>query len=292
MRAWLMAAICIAALALCSAASAELVEGQVTTVSHPMLQVSGEGTVEVEPDTARVTASIITEGETVEAARERNAQIVRKAMAAVKALKLPNATTKTLNYTMERVTRDANVSLKADPSKLDIPWKAAIADAQVSHFDISFPVTLGYQASNNLTVRIQGAREELSAGAGKIIDALMEAGTNQITSVAYSLEKDDRAALREALTKAVKDAQMTAEAVAAAAGRKIVGIRNISPSYVRPMPEMRNVQAPYAGPRGAYPAEPTPTSVTAGMLQVTAQVSVNYELDYNPGDTEFLPAGK
>jgi hypothetical protein len=290
MRAWLMAAACITALALGSCASAELVQGQATTLPHPMLQVSGEGTVEVAPDTARVTASIITEGDTVEAARERNARIVQAAMAAAKALKLPNATTKTLNYTMERVSRDASVVLKVDPSKLEIPWKAAIGDAQISHFDVSFPVTLGYRASNSLTVRLQGGtREELSAGAAKVIDALMEAGTNQITSVAYSPEKDERTALREALTRAVKDAQMTAQAVAAAAGRKIVGIRSITPSYMRPLPKMRQVQAVYAG-RGAYEAAPTPTSVTAGMLQVAAQVNVSYELDYNPGDREFLKA--
>jgi len=290
MRTWLTAVICIAVLALGGAASAEMVQGQATPVPHPMLQVSGSATVEVAPDTLRVTASIITEGETVEAARERNAQIVQRAMAAVKALKLPNAMTKTLNYTMERVTSDADLVLKVDPSKLDIPWKTAISGTQISHFNVGFPVTLGYRASNSLTVRIQGTREELSAGAGRVVDALMGAGTNQITSVAYSLEKDDRTAQREALIKAVKDAQTTAEAVAAAAGRKLVGIRSISPSYARPMQEMRQAQVAYRG--DGYSGGSTPTPVTAGTLQVTAQVNVQYELDYNPGDTQFLAAEK
>ena len=292
MRAWWAVITMVVLLAWGGAASAEMVPGQATTVGHPMLSVSGSATVQVEPDTLRVTASVITEGDTVEVARERNAQIVTRAMAGVKALRLKDAATKTLNYTMERVTRDANVGLKADPSSWDIPWKTGILDAERSHFDISFPVTLGYRASNSLTVRIQGGREKLSEGAGKIIDALMAAGCNQIMSVAYTLEKDTTGPMREALTKAVKDAQMTAEAVAAAAGRKIVGIRNISPGYSRPSWEMRNVQAVYAGRGGYGGGEPaaTPTSVAAGMLEMTATVQVNYELDFNPGDTQFISA--
>jgi hypothetical protein len=272
-------------LAWSGAASAEIVNGQATTIWHPTLQVSGEGMVEVAPDTARVTASIITEGESVEAARGRNAQIVQKAMAAVEALKLPNVSTKTLNYTLERVTQDVRVTLKAEPEKWDIPWTVAGAQIQGTDFVVSVPVTLGYRASNSLTVRIQGTREELSAATSKIVDALMGAGTNQITSVNYTLEKDEGAAMREAMAKAVKNAQMTAEAVAAAAGRKIVGVRSINPSYYRPETyqyRQAAMQAPMGG--GA------PTPITAGMLQVTAQVNINYELDYNPGDTKFLPA--
>ena len=291
MRAWWAVMVVVALLGLSGAASAEMVQGQAMPVNHPMLSVSGSGTIEVSPDTLRVTASVITEGDTVEVARDRNAQIVQRALAGVKALKLTNTATKTLNYTMERVTRDATVGLKADPSKWDLPWKMPIVDAERSHFDISFPVTLGYRASNSLTVRIQGSREKLSDGAGKIIDALMAAGCNQITSVAYTQEKDSTGPMREALTKAVKDAQMTAEAVAAAAGRKIVGIRNINPAYSRPAWEFSNVQVGYGAGRGAYAsAEAAPTSVTAGMLELTATVQISYELDYNPGDTEFIAA--
>ena len=288
MRAWWAVITMVVLLAAGGAASAEMVQGQATTVGHPMLSVSGSATVQVEPDTLRVTASVITEADTVETARDRNAQIVKQAMAGIEALKLKNVATKTLNYTMERVTTNANVGLKLDPSKWDIPWKTGILDAERSHVDIGIPVTLGYRASNSLTVRIQGKREALSEGAGKIIDALMAAGCNQITSVAYTLEKDMTGPMREALTKAVKDAQLTAEAVAAASGRKIVGIRNISPGYSRPSWEMRNVQALYAGRGGYGGGEPTPTPVTAGMLEMTATVQINYDLDYNPGDTQFI----
>jgi hypothetical protein len=291
MRAWQLVTIGVTVLVLGGVAQAELLQGQVTTVGHPMLSVSGSGIVQVAPDTLRVTASVITEGPTVAEAREQNARIVRRAMEAVKALKLSNVSTKTLNYTMERVTRDARVDVKADLAKLDLPWKAAITNLESSTFNISVPVTLGYRAANSATVRVQGvAREELSESAGKIVDALMAAGCNQITSVAYSLERDNSAAMpamREALAKAVKDAQMTAEAVASAAGRKIVGIRSISPSYRVPE-SYRQVQALLSDRLEA--AARTPTLYTAGMLEVTAQVQVSYELDYNRGDTEFLTA--
>ena len=282
---WQLATLCVAVLLLGGAAQAEILQGG-TTLGHPMLSVSGSGTVQVAPDTVRVTASIVTEGPTVAEARERNAQIAQRAMQAVKTLGIRNAATKTLNYTMERVTRDADVELKADLAKLDLPWKNAITNVGYSSFRLNVPITLGYRAANTLTVRVQGgAREELSEAAARIIDALMAGGCNQITSVAYSLEQDSSAAKREALAKAVKDAKMTADAVATAAGRKIVGIRNISPSYRVP-DEFRNVQMLFAG-ASSRPME-TPTPYTAGMVEVTAQVQVSYELDYNPGDTQFL----
>ena len=288
MRSLIAVLVCVVTLALCGAATAEMVKGQATHISHPMLSVTGSGTVEVAPDTARVTASIITEGETVEAARQRNAEIIQKAMAAVKGLKLPNATTKTLNYTMERVTRDMSVYLKPDLSKVQVPWKVPGGLPGTSDFQVSIPITLGYRASNSLTVRLQGKREELSDGAGKVIDALMQAGVNQITSVAYTLEKENRSAMRDALVKAVKDAQATAEAVAAAAGRKIVGIRNINPSYSRPYDEFRYAQVQAVASQPSYGGAETPTAVTAGMLQVRANVQISYELEFNPGDTKFL----
>jgi uncharacterized protein YggE len=286
---WLVA-IGMACLALGGVAGAEMVEGQVTTVRHPTLSVTGSAVVEVTPDTVRVTASIITEGPTVAEAREQNAQVANRAMSAIEGLKLRNAATKTVGYSMERVTRDADVSLKADLAKLDMPWKAAVTDMEYASFSIGLPMTLGYRAANSLTVRIQGVpREELSEGAGKIIDALMAAGCNQITSVAYSLEKDQSTAQREALAKAVKDAQMTAEVAASAAGRKIVGIRSIDPGYAtRGEVLMSNVQAGWA--MYANSEERTPTALTVGMLEVRAQVQVIYDLDYNPGDTEFLKA--
>ncbi len=288
MRTLSVVAVCLFVLGLAGIASAELVKGEVTTIPHPSLSVSGEGMVEVAPDTARVTASIVTEGETVEQARERNAQIVQRALKSIKALKLKNVMTKTLNYTMERVTRDADVHLKVDSSKWDIPWKISGTTTEVPYFSVSVPVTLGYRASNSLTVRVQGDREYLSAAAGKIIDALMDAGTNQITSVEYSLEKDDGSAMREAMQKAVKNAQMMADTVSAAAGRKIVGIRNVSPGYNRPTrPVMVQGSLGPGGPGGRYDSG-TPTTVTAGMLTVNAQVSIQYELDYNEGDTKFL----
>jgi uncharacterized protein YggE len=62
----------------------------------------------------------------------------------------------------------------------------------------------------------------------------------------------------------------------------------MNPSYARPFKEMRNVQSAHRPAECARTA--TPTSVTAGTLEVTATVNVSYELDYNAGDTKFLPA--
>lgn len=265
---------------------AELVSGQATAIPHPLLTVTGSGTVEVAPDTARVTASIVTEGKTVEEARERNAKIVEAALHAVKALNLAGLSTKTLSYTLERVSQNAFVNVKADLAELNLPWNLSGSSMQQPDFRISVPVTLGYQASNSLTVRMRGTRQDLSAGSGRIIDALMRAGVNRIESVRYALETDEGAATRDALAKAVRQAQATAQAVAGAAGRKITGIKSIAPSYYQPQPEM--TQAAFS--RAAMAPGATPTAVTAGMLTIAATVQIVYELDYNPGDTEVVKA--
>ena len=288
-RAWLLAVAVAVTVVLGGAAQAEMVAGQATMVPRPTLQVNGTGTVQVAPDTVRVTASIISEGSTVERARERNAQVAQRAMKAVEALKLRNVAMKTADYTMKRVTTSAHVGVKPDLTKMDIPWDMAVVKPQSDVYGIDIPVVLGYQATNSITVRVQGVPpDELSASASKIIDALMGAGTNEITSVTYSLEQDSSAARREALAKAVKEAQATAQVVADAAGRKIVGIRNISPAYWLGTIAQNRVQS-YAN---AAMGPETATPLATGSLEVSAQVQITYELEYNAGDTEFLSGGE
>jgi len=287
---WLLA-VGVVVVALGGLAQAEIATGQVTQIGHPTLSVGGSGTVQVPPDTVRVAASVITEAPTVAEARDRNAEIATRAMEAVKALKLKNVTSKTVDYTMERVSRDAHLNMKADLAKLEIPWRnvTGIADSG-NFFDLNFPVTLGYKATNSVTVRVQGlSADDLSASASKIIDALMAAGCNQITSVTYSLEQDPNTPRREALAKAVKEAQLTAKTAAEAAGRTIVGIRSINPSYYgggydRVYYQRVQSAAGYAG--GESGGAPTP--LNAGLLQVTAQVQITYDLNFNPGDTEVI----
>ena len=176
--------------------------------------------------------------------------------------------------------------MAADPAALEIPWK--ISEVRGSSVEVSYPVLLGYRASNDLTVRVRAkSTDELSKAARLIIDGLMAAGANSISSVAYSLEDSTQAA-RDALTKAVKDAQLTAESVAEAAGRTIAGIRSIQPSYHYPSDYVYLQTAIRREALGGVGA--TPSAVTVGTLQISAQVAVYYELDYNPGDTEFVAA--
>jgi len=290
MRQFTVIAVCLVLMMLTSAVYAEMVQGEVTQIQHPTLNINGEGSVEVAPDTVRVTASVVTEGASVEVARERNAQIITKSMDAVKALNIKDIATKTLNYTMERVTQNTSAYFNFDAEKLDIPWNISNMELSEKRIHINWPITLGYRASNSLTVRVQGGTpDELSDAASKIIDALMASGTNQILSVEYTLEKDDGAARSQALEKAVKNAQSTADVVAAAAGKKIVGIQRISPSYSYPRyaqnTMMQRASFEYSGSDGSGG---TPTSVTAGMVTVTANVSISYNLDYNEGDTKMV----
>lgn len=234
------------------------------------MEVTGTGSILVAPDTVRVTASCISEGATVTNARTRNSQVVQTALRQVEALGLSNVGTRTLDYSMERMISTASVAVLMDPASWNLPWKVK------PEFEprVEVPVTLGYRAKNSLTVVLRDLPPEaLSQGAGRIVDALMAGGCNQISSVDFTLERGDQSVARQALVKAVEDAQATADAVAGATRRRIIGISSIRPSY-----DTRTMRQ--SGPEGL---EAT-TSITVGMVEIRAVVLVTFEFEYAPAE--------
>src|SRR5262249_9727633 len=77
------------------------------------------------------------------------------------------------------------------------------------------PLVSGYRAQNSITVRTG----ELAL-VGPLIDGAIEAGANRVDSLNYSLSEDSKARV-EAITKATRDAQTQASALAAALGVKL-----------------------------------------------------------------------
>jgi hypothetical protein len=126
---------------------------------------------------------------------------------------------------------------------------------------------IGYSVSNNVSVRQRKIGEY-----GKVIDTLVSAGANQVNGPNFQLD-DSEAALDEARTDAVKIARQRATLYAGAAGLKVVRILSISENggyYAAPQVAFMKAQRDSAG------APPPP--VAAGELQVTANVTVLFEL--------------
>jgi uncharacterized protein YggE len=124
---------------------------------------------------------------------------------------------------------------------------------------------VGYQATNALTVTVEPA-----AKAGEVIDAGIQAGANVTGNLRFAM-KDDAALQKEALDMAVKSARVKADAMAAAAGLRIVGIRTMTDESSGGVPvvraEVQNLAA--ADARAIPPVQP-------GELTLRTRVRVVY----------------
>ena len=126
---------------------------------------------------------------------------------------------------------------------------------------------VAYQVSNQVSVR-----ERKVAELGKVLDALVAAGANDVNGPTFGLDQPD-AALDEARAMAMKAARARAQLYAGAAGLKVLRVVSISESGgYAPRP------APMLMARMAMADAPPPPPVEAGEVATQATVSVVFEL--------------
>jgi uncharacterized protein YggE len=155
--------------------------------------------------------------------------------------------------------------------------RAGIADRDIQTSNVSLspdyvyakdqpPRISGYSASNQVTVRFRDI-----ANTGKILDALVEQGANQISGPNLSIEHPE-AALDEARTRAVAAARARAELYARALGMRIVRIVSVSESggYAPPPPMPPMVMAARA--------ERDQTQIDPGEQKLQVGVAMTFEL--------------
>jgi uncharacterized protein len=206
-----------------------------------LLSVSADAEVNQAPDTLRLTAGVVTEAVSADEAMAANAARMNAVVAALKGAGLPSADIQTS-------------SLSLSPRYRYQPNQS--------------PQRTGYQARNSVLVKTKRLGD-----AGKLIDALVKAGANEVNGPLFSLA-DPEAALNKARAAAVARARARAEVYAAAAGMAVKRITSISePGSEPPVP----VQRPMMARMSAEVADATP--VEPGELQLTARVNVTFELD-------------
>jgi len=137
--------------------------------------------------------------------------------------------------------------------------------------DQQVPKIIGYQASNNVSVRQRDLKKF-----GTVIDTLAGAGANQINGPSFQLDNPDPA-IDQARLEAVRTARARAELYAGATGLRIVRILSISESggYYGPPPVMfaRDIMV-----TASAPPPPPPAPVQPGELQMTTSVTMQFEL--------------
>ncbi len=146
----------------------------------------------------------------------------------------------------------------------------AEADLQTASYDI-YPryddkgVTItGYTVSNRVLVKVRDL-----AKLGDTLGAAGAAGANTAGGISFDIS-DRTAAYNQALTQAMEKARARAQVIADASGVKLgrVSVINESSSYSGPVYD--------GGLRGE--ARDMAVPVSAGQLEVTASISVNFEI--------------
>ncbi|MBL6853260.1 MAG: SIMPL domain-containing protein [Alphaproteobacteria bacterium] len=203
------------------------------------ITVSGSGEARGAPDQAQLSAGVTTVAPTAAAALAENARTMTNVFDTLTRLGIPERAIQTSNF---------SVSPQYPPYNQN---------------DRGLQKIVGYQITNQVNVTLDDTRK-----LGLALDALVNAGANQINSVSYSIRNAD-ALEAKAQEQAVTNARARAETYAKAAGVTLGGVVSISEVSVEaPRPVYRAMAAQ------RVPATPT----AAGEQSVTANVTVIFEI--------------
>jgi len=201
-----------------------------------LLSVSAQAEAKRVPDIATLSTGVVTQAADANAAMRANAEQMAKVVAAIKA---------------------AGIADK------DVQTSGINLNPQYRYAENQPPTITGYQASNNVNIVVRDV-----AKLGKILDALVAVGANQINGPSFDVDKKDEA-YDEARRSAIDKAQARAEMYAKTLGMKVRRIVSINEGSSFgppiPMPMMRMQAMEKAGDTSVSPGENT-LSVTLDVM--------------------------
>jgi uncharacterized protein YggE len=221
------------------AATSLPVSAQVAIASGPQIVTTGSGEAQVTPDRATIMIGVQSRASTAAAAGADNARKQKAILDALKALGLTSEQLSTTNY---------NVNPEMQYPTPTNPTTRVVA----------------YTVSNNVRVDVRRLED-----IGKLIDAALAKGANEISSLQFSSSKAD-SVRRVALATAVADARADAEALARAAGGSLGSVIEITTASTPPRPIMFDARMEMS----AKAAVPTP--IEPGQQTVSANVTVRW----------------
>ena len=209
---WLALALGAAAPA---AATAQTVQPPMPAIGGTRLEVSATGEATRVPDVAIISAGVVTRRPTATAAIQDNASQMDRVLAALK---------------------------RAGIEERDVQTSSINLNPEYRYQENQAPQLVGYTASNQVSIRFRDIRNT-----GKILDALVAEGANQINGPTLTIDKPE-AALDEARLKALANGRARADVYARALGKRVVRIVSISESggsspVPPPMPMMMEARA-------------------------------------------------
>jgi hypothetical protein len=198
------AALCAFALFLPTTASAQ-------EAPHRTIVVGGTGEASAVPDQAQVSAGVVTQAATAEAALEANNDAMEQVFETLENAGIEEHNIRTSNFSVS-------------------PQYESFRDNDSNPRRI-----VAYQVSNQLTIIVEDIDE-----LGGTLDALVRSGANQLNGISFSIS-DPKPLEEEARRAAVQDAIAKAQTLADAAGvtlGPIISIQEGGGGYQPPMPVM------------------------------------------------------
>jgi uncharacterized protein YggE len=209
------------------------------------ITVNGTGTVSAPPDVAEITVGVVTQAKTAGEALSANTENMASIQQVLKKQGVE-----------PRDIQTTNVNVQPQYSQPTPPRPGQVVEEFV-------PRIVAYQVTNSVQIT---ARKLDQLGA--ILDAVVQAGANQIHGISFRVDKPDEL-MDQARTKAMADARRKADLLASSEKLKVGSPVTINESggYVpppRPMMAARMMAAP--------------VPVSAGEEDLTVNVTVVFEM--------------
>ncbi|WP_347717819.1 SIMPL domain-containing protein [Sphingomonas sp.] len=219
-------------------ATAQVTTTLATPISGTRLDISATGEATRVPDIAIISAGVTTQAATATDALGQNATRMERVRAALK---------------------------RAGVADRDIQTASISLQPQYKYVENQAPILTGYQASNQLSVKFRDIR-----ASGKILDALVGEGANQINGPNLTIDHPE-AALDEARGKAIATGRARADLYARALGMRVIRVISVSESggYSSPPPQPIMARAQMADAK---------TSIDPGEQQLQISVAMAFEL--------------
>ena len=235
----LLAVLMLGAVTIPAAADAQ--QASITqTIAGTRLDINATGEVTRVPDVAVISAGVVSRSSTAGGALQDAANRMDRVLSALKRAGVA-----------DRDVQTSNVNL----------------NAEYRYPENQSPQLVGYTATNSVTVRFRDVRNS-----GKILDALVGEGSNQISGPNLVVDKPE-AALDEARAKAIAIGRARADLYARSLGMRVVRVVAINESggYYAPPP------APPPAPMMAR-AEMASTRIEPGEQKLQVNVGMTFEL--------------
>lgn len=234
----LLAALALSAAIIPVAAPAQGPAGLVQPLAGTRLDLSATGEVSRVPDVAIVSAGVTTLAPTATGAIEENSTRMERVRAALR---------------------------RAGIADRDIQTSSLNLSPEYRYGENQPPVLTGYRASNMVNVRFRDIK-----ATGRILDALVAEGANQITGPNLTIDQPEQA-LDEARTKAIAVGRARAELYARTLGMRVARLLSVSESGGYAVP-------PVVVMARSGHADMAATKIEPGEQQLQLSLAMSFEL--------------